>query len=95
MKLARVGEWDDLLHRCNVHMFAQRSKSPWLVRLRRRERRGKRCPCQPSMLAFGDKPQTAPVRHFQGPLTIGLRFDHRFNVMLLLKTWTLWLELRA
>ena len=30
-------------------------------------------------LAFGDKPQTAPVLHFQGPLTIGLRFDHKFK----------------
>ena len=30
-------------------------------------------------LAFGNKPQTAPVLHFQGPLTIGLRFDQQFK----------------
>ena len=30
-------------------------------------------------LAFGSKPETAPVLHFQGPLTIGLRFDHHFK----------------
>ena len=30
-------------------------------------------------LAFGNKPQTAPVLHFRGPLTIGLRFNHRFK----------------
>ena len=30
-------------------------------------------------LAFANKPQTAPVLHFQGPLTIGLRFDHKFK----------------
>ena len=30
-------------------------------------------------LAFGNKPQTAPVLRFQGPLTIGLRFDHQFK----------------
>src|SRR6266571_4144694 len=28
-------------------------------------------------LAFANKPQTAPVLHFQGPLTIDLRFDHK------------------
>ena len=30
-------------------------------------------------LKFSDKPQTAPVLHFYGPLTMGLRFDHRFK----------------
>ena len=30
-------------------------------------------------LAFANKPQSAPVLHFQGPLTIGLRFDHKFK----------------
>lgn len=30
-------------------------------------------------LAFADKPQTAPVLHFQGPLTIGLRFNEEFS----------------
>lgn len=30
-------------------------------------------------LAFSEKPQSAPVLHFQGPLTIGLRFDHPFK----------------
>jgi len=30
-------------------------------------------------LVFANKPQTAPVLHFQGPLTIGLRFDHKFK----------------
>ena len=30
-------------------------------------------------LAFGDKPQTAPVLRFQAPVTIGLRFDHKFK----------------
>ena len=30
-------------------------------------------------LSFADKPQTAPVLHFQGPLMIGLRFDNKFR----------------
>lgn len=30
-------------------------------------------------LAFGNRPQAAPVLHFQGPLTVGLRFDHKFK----------------
>lgn len=30
-------------------------------------------------LAFSRSPQTAPVLHFQGPLTIGLRFNREFK----------------
>ncbi len=30
-------------------------------------------------LKFSDKPQTAPVLHFYGPLTMGLRFDNQFK----------------